>query len=342
MILKEADDQSDSIQALEQLLETAPANIKSKVKTELVMLRSGISGEAESAFHLNDFFKDSKNIYIIHDLRLEHNGRVAQIDHLLINRFLEVYVLETKRLHAGMKISEIGEFSQWINKTGTYAGMASPLAQNRRHIDVLKDIFRDEVELPKKLGFTLKPKFHSRILVNAKARIIRPKKFDTSEIVKADDFFNAYQKAFDEVGFLDAMSGLANTVSSEQVYYLSRKLISLHKPIKVDYLAKFGIKAETKQDKTYSNEKVDKPSKAKQSAASYTAKVCLKCKSEKLNIDYGRYGYYFKCLDCGEGTSIKLDCDVKACKARIRKSGNQFFRECADCQSSSLYFENKT
>jgi hypothetical protein len=43
-------------------------------------------------------------------LRLEHNGRTAQIDHLLINRWMECYVLESKHFNAGLKITEDGEF----------------------------------------------------------------------------------------------------------------------------------------------------------------------------------------------------------------------------------------
>jgi hypothetical protein len=45
---------------------------------------------------------------VIHDHRIEHRGRVAQIDHLLINRFLDIFVLESKNYDYGVKISEEG------------------------------------------------------------------------------------------------------------------------------------------------------------------------------------------------------------------------------------------
>jgi hypothetical protein len=45
---------------------------------------------------------------VIHDLRIEHRGRVAQIDHLLINRVLDIFVLESKNYYYGVKISEEG------------------------------------------------------------------------------------------------------------------------------------------------------------------------------------------------------------------------------------------
>ncbi|NTV47823.1 MAG: NERD domain-containing protein, partial [Chlorobiales bacterium] len=40
--------------------------------------------------------KNSKNWAVIHDLRLEHENQVAQIDHLMINRSFDFYVLESK------------------------------------------------------------------------------------------------------------------------------------------------------------------------------------------------------------------------------------------------------
>ncbi len=67
------------------------------------MVRSGIKGEEEAAYHINFALKDSKTWVAIHDLRLKCNGRVAQMDHLLIDRFLELYVIESKGLSLGTK-----------------------------------------------------------------------------------------------------------------------------------------------------------------------------------------------------------------------------------------------
>jgi hypothetical protein len=102
--------------------------------------QSCIKGEAESAYLINFYYEASPNWAVIHDLRLERNGRTAQIDHLLINRWLECYVLESKHFHAGIKITEEGEFMRWNDYKHTYEGMPSPLLQNERHITVLRDV----------------------------------------------------------------------------------------------------------------------------------------------------------------------------------------------------------
>lgn len=77
---------------------------------------------------------------VLHDLRIEEAGRTAQIDQLLVNRFLEFYVLESKSFGNGIAINEQGEFTTWIGNRPV--GTASPIEQNRRHIDVLDDLLR--------------------------------------------------------------------------------------------------------------------------------------------------------------------------------------------------------
>lgn len=57
-------------------------------------------------------------------------------------------------------------------------------------------------------------------------------------------------------------------------------------------------------------------------------------------MQYGKYGYYFKCADCDGNTPIKIGCGHDGHKERIRKDGVKFFRECEQCKTSSLYFVN--
>lgn len=340
MILKNADDKTAQIDELNRLLGIAPIQIKPRVEAELRMLQAGFKGERESSFHINDKFKDKKNAFVIHDLRLEHNGQVAQIDHLIINRMFGAFVLETKHFHAGLKINENGEFEQWVPRMKSYVGMASPLEQNARHIDVLRKVFIDKVETPKRLGFQFQPTFYSRVLVNPTAKIIRPKRFDTSEVIKADAFFSKYNKDYDKAGFFESLSQVAKIVSSETVEEVCNQLIKMHKPITYDYAAKFGIKEEALTDQKPREKTAEKPKAVEQELATYNSHLCSKCSSKNLKVEYGKYGYYFKCADCDGNTAIKLDCGKKGHKERIRKNGNQFYRDCPDCVSSTLFFEN--
>lgn len=69
---------------------------------------------------------------VLHNLRFEYNGKSAQIDHMIINRFSEIYILETKDFLNGIKIEENGKFlAYYYNK---YKAISSPIKQNIRHI----------------------------------------------------------------------------------------------------------------------------------------------------------------------------------------------------------------
>lgn len=338
MILKNTDNKDSSIAALEGLIATAPAPLKSTLEQELRILRAGIKGEQESAYLIDFDYGESKNNMVIHDLRIEAKGRVAQIDHLIINRLLDVLVLETKHFHAGIKISEEGEFLRWNGYKKTYEGMASPLAQNDRHIQVLKDAF-GQIEMPKRLGVRLAPCFHSYILVAPNARIDRPKKFDTSNVIKADVLRSTWLKDTDEASVLDGLGGLAKLVSRDTLLDIGRRLVALHKPIRIDYAGKFGAAGRDAPSLTRPAVAPTQPAEPPRQDTP-VGHICRACGNGKLTIQYGKYGYYFKCPDCDGNTPIKLGCGVEGHKERIRKEGRQFFRECAECKSSRLYFQN--
>ncbi len=74
------------------------------------MLRAGINAEREAAYLIDFDFKSSPRTMVLHDLRLDVNGRVAQIDHILIHWTLNVFVLENQMLPCGFKITEMGSF----------------------------------------------------------------------------------------------------------------------------------------------------------------------------------------------------------------------------------------
>ena len=83
------------------------------------------------------------------------------------------------------------------------------------------------------------------------------------------------------------------------------------------------------------------PSRAIESPATPTH-TCRDCVGANIWVEYGRYGYYFKCGACLANTPIKAACSGCGGKARIRKSGPQFFAECAQCQRSDLFHTNSS
>lgn len=328
MVIKSTDSKESALASLEKLLQQpnlTPTQRKA-IEKEIRIMRAGIKGESEASYLIDFDFKDSQHSVAIHDLRLEINGRVAQIDHLLIGRGLMTFVLETKHFNTGLKIDDNGEFLRWNDYKKTYEGMPSPLEQNERHISVLKDAF-GMIDMPTRLGVRLMPTFHSYVLVSASSRIMRSPKFDSSQVIKADVLSTTIKQKLSKMGVMDTLSTAARVVSYETLAEIARKLCALHTPITIDYKAKFGL-----VDVPHVEPSAESPKAAKH--------VCRHCNSNKTSIQYGKFGYYFKCLDCDGNTAIKVACEKIGCKARIRKDGNCFYRECSVCNSSDLFFTN--
>lgn len=357
MILKHTDDKFPQIAKLQALLNThrVPSDKVPFVEKDIRIMESGIKGEKDSAYLIDFYLCDSKRTAVIHDLRLElPDGRVAQIDHLLIHDTYRFYVLETKNFSHGIKITDEGEFLRWNDWKKTYEGIPSPIAQNERHALVLTKVL-EAIGLPP-------PTVRSMILISPSARIDRSKKFDSSMVVKADQFLGALEQDLADSGILKLLGGLVKSSRNGAVEEIGRKLISLHRPAKVDLLARYGLsqwlppgkaeaaavdcsphKAETNKAGPSTDGGVNMsaaaPPQAIPQATAPCTHLCKKCGGKQLSIQYG-YNYHFKCGDCGHSMPIKVQCPKCGAPARIRKSKQQFFLECGKCGNSELYFTN--
>lgn len=352
MLIKQADDHAEELTQLERLAKAGASSEAKRAATDLAMRKAGLKGEAESAYLLDFHFATSPNWALIHDLRLEHNGRTAQIDHLLINRWMECYVLESKHFHAGIKITEDGEFMRWNDYKHTYEGMPSPLLQNERHIAVLRDAM-STLELPTRLGLRITFAFHTIVLVSPAARIDRPKKLDTSRVIKADQIKERIWRDIDkENALVGLIKTAAKIVSGDTIRDVAQQLVNLHRPTAWS-IPSTGSGISTPASKptavpalhmaepdTLNPVEPAKPTTLPVPTKSATSgPQCKKCQSCTGSILYGRYSYYFKCTQCQTNTSIKFTC-LPGHTPRLRKAGNQFYRDCAECSSSELYFTN--
>ncbi len=159
MQLKSADDRQPDLDVLTALLARPDADAAThrRIEQEIRQIRAGAAGEREAAHEIEFHLAHNRNRMTIHDLRLEIGERVAQIDHLVIDRLLDIWVLESKHFAEGVAINDHGEWTGFYG--GRSYGMASPVEQNRKHVAVLEQVFAKKlVKLPKRLGIaTIKP-----------------------------------------------------------------------------------------------------------------------------------------------------------------------------------------
>jgi len=242
MIIKKMDSKQEEIAELTALLK-GKLNPYQRflIERELKAIRSGVSGEKDSAYYIDFYFGNSRNWAVIHDLRIEHKGQVAQIDHLLINRMFDIYVLESKNYSYKLKISPEGEFHAYYGKE--YIGIPSPIEQNKRHVHLLDLFLKYRNILPKRMGISIRPRFKNIILVSPKCIISRPpeKKFDSSSVIKADTLRTKIDQEVDKQNPLADLATLSKFCSSSTLMETARRLARFHKPKKVDFTAKFGL-----------------------------------------------------------------------------------------------------
>lgn len=237
MLLKSADDRAPDIEALEALRRQPGIDGRTArlIDDEIWSIRLGGRTEFDAAYQLDFDLKDSRNWAIIHDLRLEIDGQVAQIDHLVISRMLEVFVCESKSFTGGVTVNEHGEWTTFRDRRPI--GIPSPIEQNRRHIAVLERAIKvGAIELPRRV-VTIKPRFISIVLVSERGSIQRPRKKapDLDSIVKVDQFRSRLlERDFSSLSIL-------RVVGSGTLEGFARQLVALHRPAERDWAKRFGI-----------------------------------------------------------------------------------------------------
>ncbi len=302
MIVKRMDSKQAELEELSSLLkEKLSPKQRFLIEREARAIQAGTLGEKDSAYYIDYYFEESKNWAVIHDLRLEHEGKVAQIDHILVNRLFHIFVLESKNYSYGIKITSHGEFESYSGKQSF--GIPSPIEQNKRHVHFLEHFLKEMQILPKRLGISIRPKFHSLILISPKCRISRPSgnKFDTDSIIKADALQTTIMEKLDQNSRVTDLASLGKLFSLAAIEEVATKLASFHRPIKRDFRAQFGL-PEKHPPKPESADLSKKPAARRENGSNY---FCAHCKQTiSANVakfcwqNSSKFGGRAYCIQC--------------------------------------------
>lgn len=299
MILKEQEDRDGDLDFLAGLL-SRPALSgaqRRRIESEIQRIRAGDLGERTAAWELKVHYGPSPNWVVLNDLRIEHDGLVAQIDHLMINRVLDVWLLESKSVRNGVTINEQGEFSTWRDRRPV--GMASPIEQNAKHIRVLKlALDAGRVQFPQRLGVTLKPRLRSLVLI-ADGIIKRPTTPvpGIETVIRVEHLSRQLQAEAENARARD----IARLVGSDTLEGLGRQFLAMHVPIRLDWERRLGLGA-------------DVPEPVQPVASEPPARNCAACSvpvsagiADYCRVNARRFGGAVLCMACqrmpGRGTS---------------------------------------
>ena len=336
MILKELGNETEKqINVLYGLLKNSDSTAQKKlIQSDLKRLENGYKAEKDNAYYLDFAFKDNSHSIILHDIRLEYNGKTAQIDHIFIGR-TGVTVLESKSFTGVLTIKEDGSLAvKYGNTTNTYP---NPIEQNNRHTQVLKELINEKFDLQGNTKFLGGIDIKSKVIINPKTTVSN-KKLPTG-YERADSFATRRVKEIDKMSIFEVLKTASKMMTIEKYIELAELIIQNHKPISFDYTKKYRIKA-SQNVNTYVKEKRTNYQKKIITQSHTKIYECTKCKSQNLQVNYGR-NYYFKCLDCDNNIPIKHTCNTPNCKPRTKKRKLQFFKTCEVCGLDELFYENK-
>src|SRR6266478_1828239 len=220
MILKTKDSQDAQLRLLEQQLQRSTSEkARRSLERERTLIQAGLEGEKEAAYHIDFHLKDQANWAVIHDLRLDWNGRIAQIDHLLIDRLLEVFVVESKNFKTKVRHANGGWERLYY---GDWQGVPSPVEQNCRHIDVLKELITQQGWAPTRLGLPIPLRFFNVVLVNPSCSVVGTFPKDV-RIFQMDSFVRTIRS--EDL----TMVATLKIVSVKTLHELAQRIVASHK-----------------------------------------------------------------------------------------------------------------
>ena len=328
MIFKPFGNETENqITLLKKLLKNSKNEAQKKlIQVDLTKLVNGYKAEKENAYYIDFEFKDSNNIIVLHDIRIEYNGRTAQIDHILISR-VEISILESKSFSGHLTIKDDG--SLLVKYNHSYKTLPNPIEQNNRHLKVLKDFIDSKFELPTNTKVFGGISFQTKVLINPKTVLINKNLPVGYE--RADSYVSRRNNEIDNTSGLNVLKLVSTMMPIDKAKELAKFLMQHHTPVTFDYSKKYPI----------ANDNSNPNIKSIDSNIPMPQYECSKCKSNNLELNYG-HNYYFKCLDCEHNIPIRHTCNTPDCKPKTKKRKLQFFKVCEKCDIDELFWENKS
>jgi len=205
------------------------------------LARAGRRTEEQMAFYLRRAFAAAEDIRVFHDLRLEHKGEIAQIDHLVLHRW-GIVLIESKSVTTTLRVNRQGEWARRVY--GRWQGMPSPVLQVKRQGDLLKTLLGENVErlLGKVLGLQFRfghMPVDYLVAISDGGIIERVGNPDLPEVCKSDQvtervdaFVKRYRKANSLMSVIATDSKDAwHTLRPQEMQRISDFLLLNHSPL---------------------------------------------------------------------------------------------------------------
>ena len=184
VFLKETSNIDQQIAELRELKEKAPKEIIKKIDNDIRNLESGLIGEKNIIFELKN---SGIPMYVLHDIYVKHEDLSAQSDFVVITSKIN-FIIECKNLYGNITINNRGEFIRTTSYNGKTIkeGIYSPITQNQRHMEILKQKKASKIDniIKKHLYEKLYYTYTKSIVVLANPKTILNFRYAPKEIKK--------------------------------------------------------------------------------------------------------------------------------------------------------------
>ena len=294
---------------------------------------AGRKAERQMAHYLDRHFLEHKRLHVLHDVRIEHDGEVAQMDHVIVHRF-GIAIVESKSVSTSVRINASDEWErQW---GGRWRGMPDPILQGERQCLVLKRLLvsRQDELLDKLLG-VFQGTFWAMaqdvfVAISDDGTIQRAKRGQAPRVMKAD----AIPKAIEEL-----VASYRNDVR-----FLNPNLPAFAKAprdFNANELLRIGHFLRTRSTDTHAEPPATDASGVPTRTAAHAAAPdagpvrstvsCKRCGGTDLEALPGRYGPYAKCRSCKTNTAVGVSCDGCGEEVRLAVGPHGFVGTCDAC-----------
>lgn len=235
VFLKKSNQATDYVDKLRGLLEKSSGDLKEEIEKQITIAEYGIKGEESIAFELKNSGID---MYILQDICLEHGDLSAQIDYLIVTR-KRTYIIECKNLIGDIEVNSSGDFIRTYQLRGRKVkeGIYSPITQNIRHLQVLK-----ELRMANKSNFITKMMFekffdenYKSIVVLANPKTVLNAKYAKKEvkeqIVRGDQLIQRIK---------DMDKQVQDAMSEKDMQSLANFYLENNKSVRMDYTEKYN------------------------------------------------------------------------------------------------------
>lgn len=196
-----------------------------------------------------DKLNSAMPMYILHDIHLEVDGLSAQIDYIVVTRKIN-FVIECKNLIGNIDIDGNGNFvrNYELYRKKVKEGIYSPITQNQRHMEILKQIRRNSKgNIITKTFFDMNfDANYKSVVVLANPKTVLNAKYAKKEIkekvIRADQLIKYIKDMYAD--------SKQSSYTDKEMKAFAEELLQYHKPNKSDYAKKYeDILGEISNDK---------------------------------------------------------------------------------------------